>query len=594
VTTVCFGDGVYDPGAFETCFSNLIAVGFRRTVIDLYWDVEERSFILCPVHVPSFSNDTSNEAANAIPRVTPRSELYVGELERRQDETSNPTSSSTAFAEGNPSSSSPTLSSSNSTTNTSTTTSATFSVPTSDGEDGSTLFALGDVNCAQGLNLDSIIDIIIDYIGDSSDASAATLQILEFNLHSARSATDPNGPPRNFSPDEFPSASQLIGSRFNSEMGNQLYSPVDLAVDRANLNNSWFQVRSEERLPMTGYFNIESRPDGNVATDDGWPNELYLLLTRLERVILTWGTVSEEMEGYNFAVDETYIFPRGAFSDEHSLQLNADGVVTSGCFYRDDEKSVSQINNTWAVVSLNNTGNLSKADLENITSCGVSPFLSTTLNRESAADYQPYQLFGQSMVLGWADGEPRNTSSPGTNVDENQDQFRCVVIDSTTDYRGKWRVVSCQDHNRAACRVGGQPYGWRLSTSVTDFTGAPNSCPEGSSFDLPVTHLENTYLYEHILSDTTGDSSVQRGVYINLNSLDDMSCWVTTGPNGTCRYQQNSQEQHNREVLVPTIAALIILLLTVLTILVKCNVNRRNNRRHRVGPGGWEYEGVPS
>lgn len=348
---------------------------------------------------------------------------------------------------------------------------------------------------------------------------------------------------------------------------------------------------------MVEYFNTTTLANGAIATDDGWPNELYLLLTRLERVILTWGTIDPEMEGYNFESDGRHVFPAGMLSRQRELSQDEEGVVTSGCYYRDDEKDAAQINNTWAVRSVNNTQGSTQSFVQNMTSCGISAVLNDTLGNATAdAAYMPYQRFTEAGVLGWADGEPRNTSSPGVDVDGDDKQFRCAVIDSSNNYRGKWRVVSCQGQYRAACRTGGQPYNWRLTRTETDFTGAPDSCPEGSSFDLPVTQLENTYLYEQILKDAadTRDSSIQSSVWINLNALDAMDCWVTTGPNGTCRYQNDSREERNRQVLIPTIAALIILILTVLTILVKCNVNRRNSRRHRVGPGGWEYEGVPS
>lgn len=561
-------------------------------IIDLYWDFDDRAYNLCPVHVPDFNNTAvEEEAVDRSPSnqagSLPRRSAVVQEADfvKRQTQTASETASPSASSNETTS------------TNTTATTSSTSAVSTSTGNDGTVLLNLGPFRCSQGLDLESIIDIMADYIGDSSDASAATVQLLVFNLHSARSSQNPTGPPQNVSSDQYPSSLELVGTRWNSELGTVLYDPDDLRADRANLNNSWNQVRVTERLPITGYFTTETLSNGATATEDGWPSELYLLLTRLERILVAWGTVDPQMEGYDFESDSGSVFSSGMLSDSHNLQLAEAGTVTSGCIYRNDEKNVQQINNTWAVMNANNSQDTAHYDLSNMTSCGVSPILNQTLGNESAGDaYRPYQQVTEALVLGWADGEPRNASSPGMDDDSDSDQFRCAVIDSSNDYRGKWRVVSCQGEYRAACRIGGQPYNWRLSRSTTDFTGAPDSCPEGSSFDLPITQLENTYLYEHILDDVTNtsDSSIQRNVWINLNALDSMDCWVTTGPNGTCRYRQNSQEQHNRQVLIPTIGALIILILTVLTILVKCNVNRRNNRRHRIGPGGWEYEGVPS
>ncbi|ETN37758.1 uncharacterized protein HMPREF1541_07381 [Cyphellophora europaea CBS 101466] len=590
VTSACHPDGVYDRDSFETCFSNLIAVGFRRLVIDLYWDASNGFFGLCPVEVPDIGNNTVSAQANAEmtspPTLTPRSvfEYVQDSFARRQDQSVNATSSNTTSSGGGgvTSTAAPSPSS---------------DVTTSDGPTGATLINLGPFRCSPDLDFGSIIDIIEDYVDSSSDGPAATLQILQFNLHSARSAADPEGAPQNISSEALPTTQELVGWRFANEMGAQLYSPRDLEADRSNMNLSWYEVRVQERLPMTGYFHTTTSSSGVVSTDDGWPSELYLLLTSLRRLILTWGVIDSEMEGYNFTGDSRHVFAPGILSESRDLGQDSEGVVTSGCFYSDRDKDPAQVNNTWAIAALNNSRSASQSFLQNITSCGVSPLLNDTLNGQSAASaYLDYQRYVESTIIGWADGEPRNGSSPGVDADRDQDQFRCVVIDSTDNYRGKWRVVSCQGQYRAACRIGGQPYNWRLTRTETDFTGAPESCPEGSSFDVPVSQLENTYLYEHILADTENqsDSSLQRGVWINLNALDEMNCWVTTGPNGTCRYQRDSQQERNRQVLIPTIAALIILILTALTILVKCNVNRRNSKRHRIGPGGWEYEGVPS
>ena len=84
------------------------------------------------------------------------------------------------------------------------------------------------------------------------------------------------------------------------------------------------------------------------------------------------------------------------------------------------------------------------------------------------------------------------------------------------------------------------------------------------------------------------------GVWINFNSLNLQTCWVATGPNGTCPYYDDSRATQSRQVLVPTIAAIIVLILTALTLFVKCSANRRNSKNRRRGEGGWDYEGVPS
>jgi hypothetical protein len=128
------------------------------------------------------------------------------------------------------------------------------------------------------------------------------------------------------------------------------------------------------------------------------------------------------------------------------------------------------------------------------------------------------------------------------------------------------------------------------------FYDAPYSCPDNSTFSPPRTGLENRYLYHSVLSSGVKINTAEEatGIWINLNSLDIATCWVATGPNGTCPYYVDESAEQSRQVLVPTIGAIIAFLLTALTIFVKCNANRRNSRTRRRGDGGWDYEGVPS
>ena len=592
VTRACHSNGVYDSDPFQTCFSNLLAAGFRRLIIDVYWSGLNLQWQLCPASIPQLGNTTTSN-------VSARRRNTEEALHRRQTATTDTLPSVSSDSSKLPSNNTSSTVASNEAATSSTISSAASSQPTTSmGQSGTPLITLGPYSCSEGLSLDTITGLMNGYIDSTADPTAATLQILEFNLHSASSASDPGGPPQNVSAGDLPSTAQTVGQSFWQSLRTQMYLPGDLAAERANLNLSWYQVRAQERLPITGYFNVERSSGGTDSTDDGWPSELYLLLTRLNRVILAWGSVDSEMEEYNFDYDGQYIFPSGSLSKPRGLEQSDSGIVTSGCFYDSNGTSVAQVNNTWAIRTLNGSNLALLPDvMQNMTACGVTPILNATLSNENANDnFQPYKQYGESLLIGWAPGEPTNESSPGVNTDGPADQFRCAVLDSSSAYHGRWKVVNCQGSYRAACRAGVQPYNWRLSTDITSASDAPDACPEGSSFDVPVTQLENTYLYEHVLADAANasDPSEVSAVWINLNSLDSEGCWVTTGPNGTCRYKATAEEEHNRMVLIPTIAALIILILTVLTILVKCSVNRRNTRRHRIGPGGWEYEGVPS
>jgi hypothetical protein len=112
--------------------------------------------------------------------------------------------------------------------------------------------------------------------------------------------------------------------------------------------------------------------------------------------------------------------------------------------------------------------------------------------------------------------------------------------------------------------------------------------------------LENTYLYKYLLAQpetTINPASTDanlREIYVDFNSIDVTSCWVTGGPGAKCPYESDPQQLEHRTVLVAAIAGIVILIITALTLFVKCNANRRNSRRRKRVIEGWEYEGVPS
>jgi hypothetical protein len=165
---------------------------------------------------------------------------------------------------------------------------------------------------------------------------------------------------------------------------------------------------------------------------------------------------------------------------------------------------------------------------------------------------------------------------------------------------GRWRATNCTEQRRAACRVGNSPFSWALSNSTVEYSDVSGTCPPGSSFAVPRTGLENTYLYKYLLTqpqsiiDPNSLDLSQREIYIDFNSIDVTSCWVSGGPGSLCPYGSNPQQLERKTVLVAAIAGIVILIITALTLFVKCNANRRTSRRRKRVIEGWEYEGVPS
>ena len=605
MTPACFGNGTYDNSAFKTCFSNLLATEYRRFIFDVYWDTANHRFSLCPVQLPDEDSSSSTAQAAAY---TSKSLATSSSTSQPAAKVSKPLSSSSnaeataaasltkrqaaASSAGSAQISDSVISSTETIKPASPTVSTDASVPKTTDPAGHTLYDFGPFQCSDDVNLNSVIDVYSSYVSSTANEVQARLQILQFNLHAAALLDNPYGPAPAPSPGDMPDQDSLIGSQMENNYHDILYKPGQLLQDRANLNASWLKVTTEDRLPILNYYNSYGISHGDIATDDGWPSELYILFTHFRQMLVTWGTIDPQMAGYGFSNDSDIIFPANYLGQPKPYQASAAGIVTSGCLYENNVTSASQVNNTWGLAYLNQPGDVNNDMVRNLTSCGLAPTINSTLGGLSAAEgYIPYQNLSRAAIFGWAPGQPINVTQGIRN-----DQLRCVVIDSSDAYQGHWRVENCQARHRAACRVGGQPYQWRLSSSNVKFGDAPDACQDDATFDVPATGLENTYLYNHILSenDTQRRQPFIDGVWINLNDLDSANCWVTTGPNGNCQYSNTHQEKHNREVLIPTIGALVVLILTALTILVKCNSSYLKNRHRRSGPGGWQYEGVPS
>ncbi|KIW24724.1 uncharacterized protein PV07_10419 [Cladophialophora immunda] len=604
VTKACFSNGVYDDLPTQTCISDLFASQYRRLIIDLYWDNINRQFSLCPVELPplvgnstaGYSVDSSalssitasTSFATPLPTTTVASNSTaslapsVGKRQGSASSLSNftsPISSTTASISGTP------------------TTTSDVAIPTSTGATGGTLLKLGPYMCSLDLNIGSVISLYNDYFDHTSDTISARLHFLDINLHAAAPFTDPSSPAHTPMPGRLPGSDDLIGAQFEAALGKAIYTPQNLQDDRNDLNRSWF--RDDYRVPTdANYFRTEETGENGIrSTPDGWPGETWILLTDSRRLLLSWDQIDPQMAQYDFLSESSTIFNATELFPTPHVALSESGEATAGCYYHSGDTTIAQVNASWAISTIGDINSNALSTLsQNLTACGFSPVMNVTLDGLSVQNnLLSYQDFAQSTVFGWAPGQPLNTTSANGKTD---DDLRCAVLDATSQFQGRWRLETCQKSRRAACRIAGEPYAWRLSTFNVPYGAAPDACPDATSFDLPRTGLENTYLYRQILNDTTprNDDSdgILSGVWINFNSLDQADCWVLGGPNATCPYSDFKEEEQQRQILIPTIAALIILILTVLTILVKCNQNRRNSRTRRRGDNGWEYEGIPS
>lgn len=459
-------------------------------------------------------------------------------------------------------------------------------------------YKLGNYTCSGSFDLTTITETLHNYIQSSSAEIDSTLLYVIFNVHAAADSDKPDQPASALSSAELPPTSHLLGEMTKNALDAFIYTPPELTEERSNLNKSWYHETSSRTSVLKEYFTTTADANDILSTPDGWPCEAYLIAKRAKRLILGRGSIDPQMQGYNTSGDDAYIFPADYMGDLVDVSITSDdNGLQSGCFYNPHSTSLSETNNSWALSTLDGSGpNTSSSTallLQNYTGCGISPVINQTLGGQTAdTQVDPYRNMSIASMWSWAVGEPRNTSSlPGYGqIAIDSDVLRCAIMDPTLN--GHWRAGNCSNSYRAACRVSSNPYTWTISDSKQSFTDSSNICSHGSSFGVPRTGLENTYLYHTVLS-TSNATTVDEPVWINLNSIDVQYCWVMGGTNASCIYIGDADDVGRRTILVPTIAAIIILVITAATIFVKCNSNRRVSRRKRVNQG-WEYEGVPS
>lgn len=565
MTAACFGQNIYEDTAVENCLSNLLSSQIRRYVIDLYWDTVNQRFGPCPVEIPRANSSASEDFQS------PSSTISSAILNQRQN-----TAGSTPTIVANATSATPTSIS-----------------PVRVANDGSTIYQLGPYQCSNTLTLNSIAAVFSAYMQNTADTVNAKLLTWIFNIHLASTAQAPTVLRDEIPAGLLPNSSNLLSTTL-SKFNNIIYTPATLTSDRSNLNSSWFRRSSPNQYPLPAYFNIEKQSSGVLTTADGWPDENYIQVVRGRRLLVGFGTIDSAMSGYNYSADAERIYPPNYLSRSQDVRFEANGQLANGCFYNANEYSPNQVNNSWAVSTINTINPPDLGDAaDNLTTCGYSQLLNVTIDGVTAdVNAMPYQDFGNNAIFSWAYNQPENDSSIGTG--RNGDEFRCALMVSNNSYRGHWRTQYCTNRYRVACREGRSPYRWRISGYTVPYGVADGACTGNTTFDVPRTGLENTYLYNKILADSQTSPDLLDGIWINFNSLDREGCWVTTGVNGTCPYYQDASAVHSRQILIPSIAALIVLVLTVLTILAKCSANARSSRTRRKGDGGWDYEGIPS
>ncbi|KAL3462913.1 hypothetical protein BJX64DRAFT_258414 [Aspergillus heterothallicus] len=553
----CFGDGTFERSAAEKCLSNLIAVGYRRFNIDVYWSTELRRWLLCPVSIPQDMHIVTS-SADATPTST--AEASEGTVTVEPDDSSD-----------------------------------------------RLLYDLGSYQCSDNLDLPDLLDIFHNFFKDTNSDLVIYLRYLSLNLHVAADPTSPDEPASAVAGEQLPTGSERVSYVLKDKLGSYIYTPEQLFDDRRNLNDSWYGV-DDAYKPIPQYFTIDKDAEGVQSTPDGWPNPKFIQLAAERRLLVEYGSIDPQLDDYNLSEENEVIFTPGYLTSSIPVTAASDGSLDSGCLYEANETDIASVNASWAISNripvprnFSDTQTLRYISdfVINLTACGITPTLNDTLFGDTADKTpDPYRNLTLSSSWAWASGQPSDPTASSDSADS--DDLRCAVMDLSDN--GHWHTANCSTSRRAACRVDDQPFRWTLSRDPLSYADASkDACSDaGTAFAVPRTGLENTYLYHTLLSesidliDPSSDDPLLHEVWIDFNSVDVATCWVTGGPDTTCPYTSDPDQLERRTVLVAAVAGIVICIIAALTLFVKCNANRRNSRRNRRVIQGWEYEGVPS
>jgi hypothetical protein len=544
----CFPFNIFEDANSADCFSNLLAAGFRRFTIDLYWDEGRRLWSFCPVALPN-----SISAANPV-SISARATQFPPSITLSSAGTSFDTQNPFLKTGRDSSSGSSTISGSPTRTDLSSVTGITATLnetATSTGEvhasvaayiesPNTPLVSIGPYSCTKTINLSTLTTQLRDHFSQTDDTINARLLYISINIHAATLAKSPLSSPS--TPTMLPSGDALIGNILNQNISDWIYTPADLAANRRDVNGTWLTV-AERYRPADEFYNVTLNEFDQASTEDGWPSESYIEFSQRKRLLIGWGTVDPQMSGYNFSGDAETIFPQNFIQNPVDATASSSGEATSGCFLRPNTENIqiAAVNSSWATASVPDFPYpiFPNSDLtpflnltSNLTSCGISPLLNhALLNVTAQQDYRPYQSFAYAAIWSWAFSEPHNY---------NSSNYRCAL--TSTSRLGRWIVADCDQHHYAACRASRQPYNWTTSINTVPYYSAGDACPSDFEFAAPRTALENSFLTQAMTAGSNVDT------WVDFNAIDQPACWVMGGPHAECPYKEASWDQdYNRK-----------------------------------------------
>lgn len=301
---------------------------------------------------------------------------------------------------------------------------------------------IGEYTCDASFNATTLFSLFEFWITRTDTDLGARILLLDFNLHETYPPSNNTHPP---------APEPLSYTLSNTGILADSYTPVELAFDRSNLDNSWFGDGTDANT--SEYFTIQGS-GGVRSTGDGWPSESYLEFVSRKRAFVSFGTIAAGI-GYDpaFTGDNRKIFPAGYLGNPAILSNSG----APKCFFSDSSSELRDVNSSWAqIVDTAPTPFVgdNHGAITDLANCGYSTILNSTYSSNLTANAIHYfHHVKDALAWSWDVHEPTNTTA---GIKGNRTNgFKCASISASN---GRWRVTECGERKLAACRIKGKPY----------------------------------------------------------------------------------------------------------------------------------------
>lgn len=380
-----------------------------------------------------------------------------------------------------------------------------------------------------------------------------------------------------------------------------------------------------------------------VAYDDEYPSQQDFLYSLYKRTYVT--ALSHEFRnssrGYNMTDDDhatLFVFGKNNFTLSENL-----GDVLQECL----RKQTGNYDPQWYKSRVQRSKFRTLIDTEDepfspevahsVLQCGYTPVLNATryaisnrinLTSEYAGSvinqYIPYAFWS------WGPFEPNNTFTNRTSdslhhtdvigrslegefdgnnngndgLDDSEDDEpdwqetaigqvaeKCVTIKPEG-----WALENCYNKYRLACKHTTNSFDWTISDEIALYFGTNQPrCPKNYFFSIP--HLSTEQLALKTYLNSTG---VDYPVWVDMNDVTILGCFVTGGPYAECPYRRAVTTSNLIRLIAPSAVVAVVILILIFFerffLMTPIHTNRRRHWKRVINQHNKknDYEGVPS